>query len=111
MTYGMRSFAGKRPPATSPTDTAGLKWPPEMGPTAYAIVSTVRPNASATPANPIPRFGNAAASTALPQPPITSQNVPKNSAVARLVNDICFPSDEELYCSAVYFKCLVLQCC
>ena len=43
-------------------------------------VSTVSPNASATPANPIPSSGNAAASTALPQPPRTSQNVPISSA-------------------------------
>src|SRR5690348_8425438 len=82
--YGIRSFAGNRPPATRPADTAGLKWPPEIGPTAYAIVSTVKPKASATPTKPMPRFGNAAASTALPQPPITSQNVPKNSAPKRL---------------------------
>jgi len=32
--------------------------------------------------------GKAAASTALPQPPSTSQNVPINSAVARLVSDM-----------------------
>ena len=47
---------------------------------AYAIVSTVNPNARATPTKPIPRFGNAAASTALPHPPRTNQNVPMNSA-------------------------------
>src|SRR3954462_6345808 len=51
-----------------------------MGPTAYAIVSTVRPNASETPSSPMPTFGKAAASTALPHPPSTSQNVPMNSA-------------------------------
>ncbi len=65
---------------TSPTDTAGFTWHPEMWPIANAIVSTVKPNASATPANPIPRPGKAAASTAAPQPPNTSQNVPMNSA-------------------------------
>lgn len=47
---------------------------------AKAIVNTVRPKASDTPSNPIPTLGNAAASTALPQPPRTSQKVPKNSA-------------------------------
>ena len=47
---------------------------------AYAMVSTVRPKASDTPSRPIPTLGNAAARTALPQPPKTSQNVPKNSA-------------------------------
>src|SRR4051794_19630183 len=55
---------------------------------ANAIVSTVNPNARATPAKPIPRFGNAAARTALPHPPKTSQNVPINSAVALLLSDI-----------------------
>ena len=33
----------------------------------------------------MPTSGNAAASTALPQPPNTSQNVPSNSANTRLV--------------------------
>src|SRR5580765_2456369 len=47
---------------------------------AYAMVSTVRPNASATPSRPMPTLGNAAARTALPHPPRTSQNVPMNSA-------------------------------
>src|ERR1700744_4998301 len=65
-----------------------------MCPMANAIVSTVRPKASATPANPIPKPGKAAASTALPQPPKTSQNVPKNSAIARLVSDIDLPPEK-----------------
>src|SRR5882672_12067725 len=51
-----------------------------MWPIANAIVSTVSPNASETPSSPMPTFGNAAASTALPQPPRTSQKVPTNSA-------------------------------
>src|SRR6476660_2407101 len=51
------------------------------------MVSNVRPNASATPRNPIPIFGKAAASTALPQPPKTSQNVPMNSASALFFRD------------------------
>src|ERR1700733_9343458 len=49
------------------------------------MVSTVKPNANATPRKPIPNAGNAAASTALPQPPKVSQKVPKNSAPARRV--------------------------
>ena len=44
------------------------------------MVSTVSPKASATPAKPMPSCGNAAASTALPQPPKVSQKVPRNSA-------------------------------
>src|SRR6188768_4053845 len=61
-------------------ETAGLRWQPEMCPMANAIVRTVRPNASDTPSSPIPTSGKAAASTALPQPPRTSQKVPMNSA-------------------------------
>src|SRR5688572_13951914 len=83
--YGARSEAGKRPPAQSPIDTAGLRWHPETWPMAYAIVRTVNPNANETPSRPIPTSGTAAASTALPHPPNTSQNVPMNSAVARCV--------------------------
>jgi hypothetical protein len=70
-------------------DTAGLKWPPDMGPTAYTIVNTVRPKASETPNSPIPTAGNVAASTALPHPPSTSQKVPRNSAKSFFEVDIC----------------------
>src|SRR5450759_559814 len=80
---GNTSRALNRPPTQSPTVTAGLKWPPETWPKAYAMVSTVRPKARATPSNPIPTSGNLAASTALPQPPSTNQNVPTNSADSR----------------------------
>ncbi|MPN32678.1 hypothetical protein SDC9_180158 [bioreactor metagenome] len=59
---------------------AGLKCPPDTCPTAYAMVSTVRPNASDTPIKPMPTSGKPAASTALPHPPSTNQKVPKNSA-------------------------------
>jgi hypothetical protein len=59
---------------------------------AYAIVSTVNPNAKLTPSRPMPTFGNAAARTALPHPPKTSQNVPMNSAIALLLKDIMFLS-------------------
>src|SRR5271165_2124262 len=62
-----------------------------MGPMVNAMVSRVRPKAKATPRKPMPKWpapgspaGKAAASTALPHPPNTSQKVPKNSAVARL---------------------------
>src|SRR6516225_3280246 len=58
------------------------------------MVSTVRPNASETPSKPIPTCGNAADSTALPQPPRTSQNVPNDSAAIRLERVIA-PSDRE----------------
>src|SRR5215510_9727291 len=56
---------------------------------AYAIVSTVSPNANDTPRKPIPTVGNPAARTALPHPPRTSHNVPMNSAVSRLDSGIC----------------------
>ena len=51
-----------------------------MCPIAKAIVSTVSPKANETPSNPMPTSGKAAANTALPHPPRTSQKVPKNSA-------------------------------
>src|SRR5262245_39242460 len=52
------------------------------------MVRTVSPNAKETPSRPMPTFGNAAASTALPQPPKTSQNVPRHSAPTLLLRDI-----------------------
>ena len=73
MIYGMSSLAENLPPAHNPNDTAGLKCPPEICPTAYAMVKTVKPNANATPANPIPNSGYAAEKMALTQPPNTSQ--------------------------------------
>src|SRR5580765_3885405 len=65
-----------------------------MWPIPYAMVSTVRPKANATPRNPIPRLGKAAASTALPQPPRTNQKVPMNSARARFAIGMCASSGE-----------------
>src|SRR5580692_7997922 len=56
-----------------------------MCPMAKAMVRTVSPKANATPAKPMLTAGNPAASTAAPHPPKTSQNVPKNSANARLL--------------------------
>src|SRR5260370_30885538 len=44
------------------------------------MVTTLSPNASETPTNPMPTCGNAAAMTALPQPAKVSQNVPIASA-------------------------------
>src|SRR3954447_24449620 len=52
---------------------------------AKAIVSTGRPKANETPRSPIPTSGKAAASTAEPQPPKVSQNVPIASATYFLV--------------------------
>jgi hypothetical protein len=81
-----------------PKETAGFKWQPEICPIAYAIVRRDKPNASETPRKPKPKkfavsgncasLGNTAASTALPQPPNTNQNVPMNSAIHRFVSDI-----------------------
>ncbi len=64
--------------------TAGLKWPPEMCPTAAMPATSVRPNASATPRKPTPDWlsvslGKFAAKSAVPTPPRTSRNVPKHS--------------------------------
>jgi hypothetical protein len=44
------------------------------------MVKTVNPKASETPTKPIPAPGKLQANNALPQPPNTSQYVPKNSA-------------------------------
>src|SRR5215472_1470437 len=82
--YGTTSELGNFPPENKPTVTAGLMWHPEMCPIAYAIVSSVKPKASETPTRPTPTLGNPAASTAVPHPPRTSQNVPMNSAATRL---------------------------
>lgn len=82
--YVGQYFTG-RDPATGPQSNGDGRVevpPPEIGPTAYAMVSTVKPNASDTPANPIPSSGNLAANMALPHPPNTSQNVPRNSAAS-----------------------------
>src|SRR5436189_45147 len=49
------------------------------------MVRTVSPNAKDTPSSPMPTLGKAAAKTALPQPPKTSQKVPIASAVQRLL--------------------------
>jgi hypothetical protein len=49
---------------------------------AYAIVNTAKQNANNTPTRPMPTSRNVAASTALPQPPRTNQNVPMNSAAS-----------------------------
>src|SRR5689334_25382712 len=59
-----------------------------MWPMANAMVKTVNPKAKETPNNPIPTLVKAAASTALPQPPKTSQKVPIYSATSFLLRDI-----------------------
>jgi hypothetical protein len=59
---------------------------------ANAMLSTVNPKARETPTKAIPKFRvvlpevsrNLAASTALPHPPNTSQQVPRISAMSRL---------------------------
>src|SRR3954462_12508654 len=59
-----------------PSVTAGLKWPPEMGPTANAIARTERPTANATATRP----ADGAENNAAPHTAVTSVNVPMNSA-------------------------------
>src|SRR5215468_9717364 len=80
--YDGTSRHSKRFAVASPMVTAGFKWQPETGPRAYAHPRTVRPNASATPSNPMPTLGNAAEKTAAPQPPKTRTNVPMTSAAS-----------------------------
>ena len=79
------SFHEIRPLAAAPRVTAGLKWPPEMWPTAYAITTTVSPKARATPSQPTPTSELVVARTAVPQPPKTRTKVPRNSAVSFLL--------------------------
>ena len=62
-----------KPPIHNPIDTAGFKWHPEIRPIAYAIVTTVKPKARATPTNPIPNSRYAAASTTLTHPTKTKK--------------------------------------
>src|SRR5580700_8596989 len=65
------------------------------------MVKTVSPKAHATPKKPMPVLGKPAASTAAPQPPKTSQNVPMNSAAARVPKDINLSS-----CKKGSFDCI-----
>src|SRR5580693_4602299 len=74
---------------------------------AKAMVTTVRPNASETPSRPIPTCGKAAARTALPHPPSTSQNVPINSAASFLVSGM---NDSCLFDMLVFLVCEGLGC-
>src|SRR5882724_7495438 len=60
--------------------TAGFRWQPDTCPIAYAIVTTVSPDASETPTSPIPTWGKPAAITAEPHPANVNQNVPIASA-------------------------------
>src|SRR5580765_7986674 len=95
--YGTRSAVGKRLPAHKPKETAGFRWQPEMWPTAYAMVRTVKPKARETPWRPMPTLGKAAAKTALPHPPNTNHKVPINSAPSRLDKGMSKPSSGEFF--------------
>src|SRR3954447_18796799 len=66
------------------------------------MVRTVKPKARETPTKPMPRFGNPAARTAAPQPPNTSQKVPKTSAAIH--RDISMISPHPLL-EATRFQC------
>src|ERR1041384_4572855 len=89
MMYPGALAASKPPPATRPSVTAGLKWPPEMGPTAKAIAMTDRPTATATATSPVDGAENSAA----PHTAVTSVNVPMNSAPSSR-GDMSFPPNE-----------------
>src|SRR5690349_2623242 len=87
-----RTLSNRRA-AHRPIVTAGLKCAPETCPTAYAIVTTDRPKARETPSNPTPSWDDGAVrlgdekkdapKIAVPQPPSTSQKVPRSSAPRR----------------------------
>src|SRR5579884_564411 len=67
------------------------------------MVSNVRPKANATPRKPIPNSGKAAEIKAAPQPPKTSQKVPRNSAMERRIND---DTDTSSLQSALHWRVL-----
>src|SRR4051794_15284147 len=74
--------------------TAGVKGQPGTGAMAKAMGRTGRPKGKGTPTYPKPR-GTPAAGKGVPQPPKTSQKVPKNSAAARFesgIGDLLFPN-------------------
>src|ERR1700710_2952136 len=87
--YISTSRQANRPAAARPRVTAGLKWPPEIGPKAYAPIITVRPRAMATPKKPTPSGfpapfpGKTAEKVAVPTRPNTRRNVPTVSAISR----------------------------
>src|SRR5260370_4320782 len=97
----MASFAPIFFASRTPSVTAGLMWQPDMGPMAYAIASSAKPNASATPKNPmwLP------ARTALPTPPNTNTKVPTNSAEYLFISfsygakTTSSPNREESFCA------------
>ena len=72
--------AGTRRPATRPSVTAGFRWQPEMCPMAIGHRQHGESEGERDAEQADADLGKAAASTALPQPPRTSQNVPRNSA-------------------------------
>ncbi len=81
--YMMASFPFMRPARYTPKVMAGLIWHPDIPPMAYAIATTDRPKAKATPSVPTPSPHEPATSPvnmALPHPMITSTMVPINSA-------------------------------
>src|ERR1700710_877164 len=87
--YISTSRQANRPAAARPRVTAGLKWPPEIGPKAYAPIITVRPRAMATPKKPTPSGfpaplpGKTAEKVAVPTRPKTRRKVPTVSAISR----------------------------
>lgn len=69
------------PDRKTPKVIAGFIWQPEILPIVYAIATTDKPKANATPSVPTDRKGcYAPAKTAAPQPISTSTIVPINSA-------------------------------
>ena len=87
--YGTTSEVGNCPPAASPADTAGLKWPPERCPNAKIISPRPKPKPTA-----MPRFwmapGPCVHSAAMPVKPMKKKpKVPMTSAASRFVMSVC----------------------
>ena len=77
---------GRCRPIAKAIETAGLKWAPEMWPSAYTMTAMTRPKASATDVGGSP-FAIA------PQPKKTRAKVPRNSAATALKRGLVAAAD------------------
>ena len=87
--YIKASLVSILPLIHAPKVMAGFIWHPDMFPIQYAIATTDKPKANATPIVPVPAPTMSAvppANTALPHPSNTRTIVPNSSAMYFLIN-------------------------
>ena len=85
--YGTTSLGGNFRATASPSETAGLKWPPEICPSAVIASARPRPNAKAIP-RPLIAPGPMSTETATAlKPRKKKRNVPSASPPRRRVSD------------------------